>query len=81
VDYFRYVLISIRPEKHDTSFRWDVFKQLVNDELNDIIGNFIHRTLTFIYNRFNGEIPKLGDLTEDDTKVLKMIEIVTDESG
>ncbi|MEQ9714898.1 MAG: methionine--tRNA ligase [Candidatus Asgardarchaeum sp.] len=81
VDYFRYVLISIRPEKHDTSFRWDVFKQLVNDELNDIIGNFIHRTLTFIYNRFNGEIPKLGDLTEDDKKVLKRMEIVTEESG
>lgn len=81
VDYFRYVLISIRPEKHDTSFRWDVFKQLVNDELNDIIGNFIHRTLTFIYNRFNGEIPRLGDLTEDDKKVLKKMEIVTEESG
>ncbi|MHA1469670.1 MAG: methionine--tRNA ligase [Candidatus Asgardarchaeia archaeon] len=81
VDYFRYVVISIRPEKHDTSFRWDVFKQLVNDELNDIIGNFIHRTLTFIYNRFNGEIPKLGDLTEDDKKVLKRMEIVTEESG
>ncbi|MGQ4833007.1 MAG: methionine--tRNA ligase [Candidatus Asgardarchaeia archaeon] len=81
VDYFRYVLISIRPEKHDTNFRWDLFKQIVNDELNDVIGNFIHRTLTFIYKNFDRKIPKQGELNDNDKEVLTKLGEIADNSG
>jgi methionyl-tRNA synthetase len=57
-DYWRYTLISIRPETKDTNFTWKVFKEKVNSDLNDSIGNFVHRTLTFITRYFGGSIPK-----------------------
>ena len=81
VDYFRYVLISIRPEKHDTNFRWDLFRQIVNDELNDVIGNFIHRTLTFIYKNFDKKIPEASKLTENDENILNKLAEITEKSG
>ncbi|MHA1860204.1 MAG: methionine--tRNA ligase [Candidatus Asgardarchaeia archaeon] len=72
-DYYRYVLIYLRPEKHDTSFTLDVFKSVINDELNDIIGNFIHRTLTFIYKNFGSKVPELKETEEDDEEMIRIL--------
>jgi len=79
-DYYRFVLISIRPEKHDTSFKWDQFISLVNDELNDILGNFIHRCLTFIYRYFDGRIPNVStkDFDNVDKEIVTKIENAPD---
>lgn len=74
-DYYRFVLIMIRPEKHDTSFKWSQFISLVNDELTDILGNFIHRSLTFIYRFFNGIVPRFIEkrLDDIDRRMMKKI--------
>ncbi len=57
VDYWRFILIYQRPEGRDTSFTWNQALEIINSILNDVIGNFIHRVLTFISARFNGEVP------------------------
>ncbi|MDI9620147.1 MAG: methionine--tRNA ligase [Candidatus Nezhaarchaeota archaeon] len=57
VDYWRYVLLSTRPEGRDSSFSWSVFKELVNTQLNDTLGNFVHRVLTFTSRTFSSLIP------------------------
>src|SRR5438105_13835132 len=57
-EYWRYALISLRPEQRDTNFTWEEFERKINTELNDVLGNFIHRTITFISTRFKNKIPK-----------------------
>ena len=73
-EYWRYVLIAIRPETRDANFTWREFETRVNAELNDVLGNFIHRTLTFINNQFDSTIPELGKLDEKDEAIKKEIE-------
>ncbi|MEJ2241960.1 MAG: methionine--tRNA ligase [Candidatus Bathyarchaeota archaeon] len=70
-DYWRYSLISIRPEVKDTNFSWNTLIEKVNSDLNDTLGNFIHRTLTFINKQFKGKIPEPKNLDIEDISVLK----------
>ena len=81
-DYWRFFLMATRPENKDSNFSWDVFLEKVNADLNDTLGNFIHRTLTFINTKFGGEIP-YPKLTEEDQAVLQVmrekVETVTKE--
>ena len=69
--YWRYTLISIRPEAKDSNFTWRILREKVNSDLNDTIGNFIHRTLTFINRYFNGTIPEAKELSKDDKRMLQ----------
>ena len=71
-DYWRFFLMVTRPENKDSNFSWDIFLEKVNADLNDTLGNFIHRTLTFINAKFNGEIPQLK-LTAEDEAVLQAV--------
>ncbi len=73
VDYWRFFLIATRPETKDTNFSWDFFIEKINADLNDTYGNFIHRTLTFITSKFNGEIPAAQQLDADDEMVLTTV--------
>jgi methionyl-tRNA synthetase len=70
---WRYLLISIRPETKDANFTWKEFERRINTELNDILGNFIHRTLTFLKSNFGGRIPPAEDLSDDDWKIIERI--------
>ena len=70
-DYWRYSLISIRPEVKDTNFSWNTLIEKVNSDLNDTLGNFIHRTLTFINKQFKGTIPEPKNLDLKDVTVLE----------
>lgn len=79
-DYWRYSLIRNRPEGRDVSFIWAEFENVVN-ELNDKIGNFIHRTLTFIYNKFDGIVPETIELDDDDKAILDIIKKAPKEVG
>jgi len=72
-DYWRYALIANRPETKDTSFTWKGFIEKVNSDLNDTLGNFIHRTLTFINRYYDGRIPKPAGLNSRDKRVLQSI--------
>jgi methionyl-tRNA synthetase len=41
--------------------------------LNDTFGNFIHRTLSFIFSKFDGKIPQPTKLDNDDKEVLQTV--------
>ncbi|MFH0749178.1 MAG: methionine--tRNA ligase [Candidatus Bathyarchaeota archaeon] len=73
VDPLRYYLIVVSPLSKDADFTWEEYVRKNNDELADILGNFIHRTLMFTYQFFNAEIPKSFKMDEDDKQVLKTI--------
>jgi methionyl-tRNA synthetase len=72
-DCWRYFLLASRPETKDSNFSWELFSEKVNADLNNTFGNFIHRTLTFLNNQLNGEIPEPKALTEDDKQILILL--------
>ncbi len=72
LDYWRFNLIFNRPEKSDTSFLWSVFENNIKT-LNDNIGNFIHRILTFINKQFKAVIPKRFETDEIDKQFIQKI--------
>ncbi len=73
VDTWRFFLTATRPESKDTDFTWDIFAGKINADLNDTYGNFIHRTLSFINNKFNSTIPNPTKLDEGDQAILQAI--------
>ncbi|MHC1586574.1 MAG: methionine--tRNA ligase [Candidatus Hecatellaceae archaeon] len=79
VDYWRYTLLSIRPELRDTNFTWEIFLEKVNADLNDTLGNLVHRTLTFICRYFQCQIPKPGETNEYDRQMLGEVEKAKEE--
>lgn len=58
VDAVRYYAAANLPENKEANFTWRDFVSSVNDELVANLGNFIHRTLTFIGAQFGGIIPE-----------------------
>ncbi|MFX0187950.1 MAG: methionine--tRNA ligase [Candidatus Hodarchaeota archaeon] len=80
LDYWRFNLIYNRPEKSDTSFLWSEFDNNIKT-LNDVIGNFIHRTLTFIIKEFDGKIPKKIDIDDVDKAFISKISFIGNNVG
>ena len=80
LDYWRFNLIYNRPEKSDTSFLWSEFENNVNT-LNDVIGNFIHRVLTFIDKQFDGIIPNKTENDDIDEIFISKIKNVNKTIG
>jgi methionyl-tRNA synthetase len=56
-DEMRYVLCSIMPEQKDSEFTWTDFKDRVNNELADILGNFVNRVFVLMHKYYGGTIP------------------------
>jgi methionyl-tRNA synthetase len=73
-EYWRYALIATRPEARDANFTWRDFETHVNTELNDVLGNFVHRTLTFVNSHFDSKIPEPESLDGKDQEIKKQIE-------
>ncbi len=69
-DELKYVLTSIAPESKDSEFTWKEFQTRVNSELADIYGNFVNRTVVLTNKYYEGKVPALGELREEDQKVL-----------
>lgn len=80
LDYWRFTLVYNRPETSDTSFLWSEFENNIKI-LNDNIGNFIHRTLTFIDKQFKGVIPKKLEYDDTDKKFIDLINNIGFEIG
>jgi methionyl-tRNA synthetase len=89
-DYLRYYLAAITPYSQlDVNFDWNDFQKRINNELLANIGNFIHRTLTFIWANYDGKVPKpnayddsdkefqqkIGKIAEDVAQELDQIEL------
>lgn len=72
-DLLRYVLGTILPETKDSDFTWEDFRNKVNNELADVLGNFAFRTLSFTLNYFDGRVPPLENPSEKDLETLRKI--------
>ena len=72
-DPLRYALASNLPENRDTDFHWKEFQARNNNELADILGNFINRTFTFVHKHFDGLVPEQSNLNKADKDMLKLI--------
>jgi methionyl-tRNA synthetase len=74
-DYWRYALISLRPESGDINFGWDSFVEKVNTDLNDTIGNFVNRTLVgvekFANNSFNLRYSDISDEFKNEVQEIR----------
>ena len=80
LDYWRFSLIFNRPETRDTSFLWSEFENNIKT-LNDNIGNFIHRTLTFIEKQFNSKVPEKIEYDETDKKFIEKVNNISLDVG
>ena len=73
IDELKYTLTAIAPESRDSEFTWTEFQDRVNNELADILGNFVNRALVLTHKYYDGKAPKLGELTEQDQETLDKI--------
>lgn len=77
-DYWRFALIRMRPESKDTNFSWTEFYRIVNAELNDDIGNLVHRVLSFTWKNFEGKVPPPGgnddELLSSEKEIMEIAE-------
>ena len=76
-DYWRFALASILPENADADFSLESFRQAVDNDLNNVMGNFVHRTLTLVKNNFEGKVPKAGRGADEEGE--NTLEMVNDE--
>ncbi|PCJ80338.1 MAG: methionine--tRNA ligase [Bacteroidetes bacterium] len=57
-DTMRYVLASLMPEQRDSEFTWLDYKDRINNELADVLGNFVNRIVVLTRKYYNGSVPK-----------------------
>ncbi|MBN1349974.1 methionine--tRNA ligase [candidate division KSB1 bacterium] len=72
-DPLRYTLAVNAPEAKDADFNWTDFQSRNNNELADILGNFLNRSLTFIKKHFQGKVPEKGTFDALDTQMRNKI--------
>ena len=59
-DYWRYALIASAPETDDTDFTIERFADIVNKDLNGMLGNFVSRVCKLTAKNFGNNVPKSG---------------------
>lgn len=69
-DELKYTLTAIAPESKDSEFTWKEYQARVNNELADILGNFVNRAIVLTNKYFQGEVPERGELTDQDKEVI-----------
>ncbi len=69
-DTLRYYMSCALPEYRDSDFYWKDFQAKTNNELADILGNFVNRTLAFAGRTFGGKVPVCGALTPLDAGII-----------
>ncbi|MFQ5584467.1 MAG: methionine--tRNA ligase, partial [Calditrichia bacterium] len=80
-DSLRYTLTMIMPETRDSDFSWKDFQARHNNELADVLGNFINRTLTFVKRYYDGKVPPQGELDDLDRELLQKTSAARDKVG
>ena len=70
-DTLRYYLTFALPEYRDSDFTWREFQAKTNNELADILGNFVNRTIAFAGRTFGGKVPVRGPHGPLDNAILE----------
>lgn len=70
IDELKYVLTSIAPESKDAEFTWKEYQARINNELADILGNFVNRAVVLTHKYFDAKVPSRGELTPVDKDVI-----------
>jgi methionyl-tRNA synthetase len=78
-DTLRYYLSATAPEGRDTDFTFDELIRRNNDELVANYGNVVHRSLTFLQSKFNGEVPQPEPLRDSDRAMLAEIALAFEQ--
>ncbi len=81
LDSLRYALAMNLPETRDSDFYWKDFQARNNNELADILGNFINRTFTFVHRHFGGKVPAKGHLSRLDTELVDRLALAAEKAG
>jgi len=53
-DYLRYYLLAYTSHTKELNFAWPLFAERINNEMVNIFGNFVYRTLYFARKEFSG---------------------------
>ncbi len=69
-DPLRYYLAANAPENKDADFAWKDFQARNNNELADVLGNLVNRSLSFVEKHFEAKVPAAGNLSDADRRVL-----------
>lgn len=72
-DLLRFALASTLPESKDSDFSWSDYQSRINNELADVYGNFVNRTMTFAHRYFDGKVPALENPGEFDNEVIEQL--------
>jgi len=76
-DPMRYVLTSIMPEQRDSEFTWNDYRDRINNELADVLGNFVNRVLVLTRKYYDGVVPVAPNesvLTDVDKALIEVLE-------
>ena len=72
-DTLRYALAINLPESRDSDFYLKDFQARTNNELADILGNFVNRTVAFTHKNFGGTVPAAGPLSKLDKEMVAQL--------
>ena len=72
-DVMRYVLCANAPENKDNDFTWKDFQNRNNNELVAILGNFVNRAIVLTHKYFEGKVPEVTGLADQDRSTLEEI--------
>ena len=78
-DCWRYTLLASAPETDDTDFTITRFADIVNKDLNGMLGNFVSRVCKLSAKNFGNIVPKSGALDKELTsKINEKLKELTD---
>jgi methionyl-tRNA synthetase len=80
-DYVRFGLANTIPETKDSDFNFHDFQRRINDELADVFGNFVNRTLSFIGSYLGGRVSPVRTGGEGDGEILNALEAAPSKIG
>ncbi len=82
-DEMRYVLASIMPEQKDSEFTWADYRERINNELADVLGNFINRVLVLTQKYYQGQVPDALEAASEaaDSAIIEALKTAPDRIG
>lgn len=80
-DVLRYVLCALMPEQKDSEFTWKDYHDRNNNELADVLGNFINRVVTLTAKYYEGILPEPGTHDTEALAVLESIQLIGEKVG